>query len=98
MNRTKKFLAVTSIAVAALFGAVLTAAPASAAPIGSCTSGPHWESSINSGVASCNGSYWRVNVDCVNNATVYGAWGGPRTAVTRANNCAGNWFINVWTQ
>ncbi|MCY7288256.1 hypothetical protein RCH12_003703 [Cryobacterium sp. MP_3.1] len=95
MKIITKLAAIGSIAIVAALGVTM---PASAAPVGSCSSGPSWDNSIPAGVASCNGSYWRVNVSCVNNSTNYGAWGGARTAVTVHNGCKNNWFTSVVTQ
>ncbi|HEU5223384.1 MAG TPA: hypothetical protein VFU07_06840 [Candidatus Lumbricidophila sp.] len=99
MIKMKKIGAVITLAAAASFGLVLgVVTPAAAAPVGSCTSSPYWDNSLVAGVASCNGSYWRLNVGCLNNSTVYGAWGGPRTAVTRHSGCKDNWFVSAWTE
>ena len=99
MMRLKRKL-VHLVAVAG-FSAVAVlgfAPPAAAAPVGSCSTGPSWDNGIKSGVATCNGSFWRLNVSCLNNSTMYGPWGGSRTAVTRHSGCHNNWFVNVFTQ
>lgn len=97
MNNVRKSLFGTVIAaVAILGGGMLSAAPAAAAPVGSCSSGPYYDHGSGAGIASCNGSFWRVNVGCWFNPTVYGAWGGARTAVTYHPDCRDNW--GVWAE
>lgn len=99
MKRMKKFAFAAAFTVAAgLTGVLGVALPAAASPIGNCSGPPHWNNSISAGVASCDGSNWRVNVNCLNNATVYGSWGGARSAATVHSGCKNNWFVNVWVQ
>lgn len=91
MKRIHKLAVAGVIGVTtATLGSIGAGAPSAvAAPVGTCTSGPYWDSPTSSGIASCDGAHWRVNVRCTDQI-IYGEWGGPRTAITKADECAGD--------